>query len=287
MRIEKVNTGKHGVLSTETLKDLITQATGAPDYTPPMLPDSVTKLMKISSNPNADFDEIEKLVSSEPTIAAKVLATANSALFSRGLPIESIRTAMTHIGLTQIRDLAFAAAVNAKIFKVQQYQTYMEDQKRHALGAAMLSSKVCKLLGLNSDMAFICGLLHDIGKAISVAIVADWCKKKNRPYPDIEELKGPVHELHTSVIARVCSLWELPQVVTKAVERHHQPMVRGELNQMAAVVAVADLGCLHAGIGRRAESVEIMDEKTFFLLNMSPQQAKEILDYSIELSSMI
>ncbi len=287
MRIEKITEGNNGVLDTENLKKLILMATGAPDYNPPMLPESVNSLMKVSSNPNADFGEIERLVSSEPTIAAKVLAVANSALFSRGTAIDSIRTAISRLGLVQIRDLAYAAAINAKIFRVPKYQSYMEEQKRHAMGAGMLSAQTCKIIGLNPDMAFICGLLHDIGKAIGVAIVADWCKNKKRPYPEIEELKGPIHELHTSVVARVCALWNLPQLVVQAVERHHKPMVRGELNQMAAVIAVADLGCRHAGIGREKIPVTIMQERSFFDLNMSPDQARDLLDYSVELASQL
>lgn len=287
MRIEKINSGKNALLDTESLKELILMATGAPDYNPPMLPDSVTKLMELSSNPNVDYAEIERLVSAEPIIAAKIITTANSALFTRGIPIDSIRTAISRLGLMQIRDLAYAAAINAKIFRVPQYQAYMEDQKRHAMGAAMLSGKACAIIGLNPDMAFICGLLHDIGKPIALAIVADWCRMKKRPYPNIEELKGPIHELHTSVVARVCALWSLPPLVVQAVQRHHQTMVRGELDQMAAVIAVADLGCRHAGIGRESRRVRVMEERAFFDLNMTPDQAKELLDYSLELDSQI
>jgi putative nucleotidyltransferase with HDIG domain len=268
---------------SDGLKLLVVELVQSEDYMPPLLPSVVTRLMKMANDPGVSFDEIEEVVASDAAIAGKIVATANSAFLSRGITIDSIRTAISRLGLLQIRDLAFHAALEAKVFKVPEYERMMQAERKHALGAAMLCRHICKMISIDPEMAFMCGLLHDIGKPVAIGVIAEALKKNKKALPQTEEVNKLLVEVHTEIGERVTRLWKLPSAIVEAVSLHHHPWEKGSLHQLAAVVEVADLCCRHAGIGRPVDRVSIMDHKIFFDLNLQIQDVETLLNYAEEL----
>ena len=126
-------------------------------------------------------------------------------------------------------------------------------------------------------MAFLCGVLHDIGKPIALGIIADWCRIKGHAQPPVADFRYQLDEIHAEVGRQIIGLWKLPEVIIDAVGFHHYPLKKGVLHQMAGVTAVADLCCTHAGIGRPRRTIEVMSEKTFFDLNLNPNDAEKLL----------
>ncbi|NOZ85586.1 MAG: HDOD domain-containing protein [Deltaproteobacteria bacterium] len=279
----KVSDGAPDELVVESkLRQLIVRSIQSPGYKPPMLPRVAQDLMRLANDPKTNFNQVEKVLSMDQAMTAKIVKIANSALFSRGTEVRSLKTAVARLGLVRIRDISFQVVSEARLFRVKEYQPVLNAEMAHARSVAILAREVCSMLFIEKNMAFLCGLLHDVGKAIAFGIVADWAKKKKRPLPEPELLYYALERNHAAIGAGVVETWDLPPIISNSVRLHHEPFQKGSLNQMAAAVAIADMCSVHAGIGRPATSLSQDKLKIFYAMNMNPEQVKKIIDYSFK-----
>ncbi len=95
------------VLDSPRLRDAIGRIEKLPS--PPHLYLSLTQALE--HDDDADSADVAKLVAADPAIAAKVLQLSNSAFFSQGRTIADLRTAVTRLGLSTLRDLVLASEV--------------------------------------------------------------------------------------------------------------------------------------------------------------------------------
>jgi HD-like signal output (HDOD) protein len=252
------------------------------DYDPPILPEVALSLTQLANKPDVDFHRVEKVVSKDPLVAAKIVAVANSAFYSRGQPVRSLGLAIARLGLAAVRDVAFQVVAQTTIFKVPGYATRMRELYTAAQLAGSIAREICVRLRFESEMAYLCGLLHDMGEAIILGIVANHCKKVKRDLYSPESLQASVHVLHAQVGARICESWGLPGVLSDAVLYHHRAEQFEDTGNMSLVVAVTDILLRHIGAGVPKETVDPMAEPLFYRLNLTPDQVQSLLLFAEE-----
>lgn len=76
----------------------------------PPLPAAVNRLIAEINRSEPDIDQLVKLISSDPEIAAKVIKTVNSSLYSPRIPVGDVKRAVTLLGLAQVRSIVLAYA---------------------------------------------------------------------------------------------------------------------------------------------------------------------------------
>ena len=74
----------------------------------PPLPAAVNRLIAEINRSEPDIDRLVKLISSDPEIAARVIKTVNSSLYSPRVPVANVKRAVTLMGLAQIRSIVLA-----------------------------------------------------------------------------------------------------------------------------------------------------------------------------------
>jgi putative nucleotidyltransferase with HDIG domain len=95
-------------------------------------------------------------------------------------------------------------------------------------------------MGGNYELAFICGLLHDIGKTILLDMLGDYML-----LPDARERL--IEENHAEVGYLLAEKWNFGSEITEVIRYHHTPEKCIHHTSLAEVIslsnAMADLNC--------------------------------------------
>ena len=90
---------------TEDLKKVVMQAVDLPT-----IPTIAKKVIKSLANPNTDINDLNKLISTDPALSARVLKIANSAMYYCQQEIKSLSMAMSRIGFASLKSIVIAVS---------------------------------------------------------------------------------------------------------------------------------------------------------------------------------
>jgi putative nucleotidyltransferase with HDIG domain len=162
--------------------------------------------------------------------AGKVLALANSAFYSRGAPVLSLRLAVARLGLNATRDLLLGMSMKAlwrgiPIPPPWSVARFVE----HSIATALLSEMMASMLApAEQEFAFLAGLFHDIGRLILAVLLRDESNAIER-LSTVErsllletelELAGVTHP---GISAAIVESWNLPPAIETAIRFHENP----------------------------------------------------------------
>lgn len=134
----------------------------------PSLPDVVLKIRKMLEDENTDFERLSSAISMDPVLVSKLFVYANSAFYNRAnIKIETLEGAISRLGIEVVRNTAMSLAMK---------QLYTSEKHSHAakflravwargMKLSCMAFAVARgRAGLNSETAFLCGLLNEVGK---------------------------------------------------------------------------------------------------------------------------
>ncbi len=215
----------------------------------PSLPTVVAQLTRLIADPKTTAAEINSALSSDPALVGRILKLVNSSFYGFSRRITTITNAVVILGFNQIRNLAlsafifdsFAAGPGTGAFDMKAFW-------RHCIGSAFLAAQLAKHLDAKlEEDAFICGLLHDLGKFVMVqkapdhlALVTRVVEEKDVLFYEAEaEALGYNHAI---LGAMVMENWKLPVNMVNVVRHHHAPMQAPEgSRRLACAVGMADI----------------------------------------------
>ena len=76
----------------------------------PTIPTIAKKVIKSLANPNTDINDLNKLISTDPALSARVLKIANSAMYCCQQEIKSLSMAMSRIGFASLKSIVIAVS---------------------------------------------------------------------------------------------------------------------------------------------------------------------------------
>src|SRR5262245_60872131 len=149
----------------EILQGLLLELFQSPTYKPPVLPAVALELTQLSRNPGASYDEVVAVLQKDPLIVAGVLKVAQSPLYGGRLPLQSLKDAVQRLGINTLRDIVWQVVAGMRLFHVKSYTALMERLQAHSMFMAHAARLVAMRAGIAAEHAFLCGLLHEIGRA--------------------------------------------------------------------------------------------------------------------------
>ena len=141
----------------------------------PAMSHNVQELISLTCSSRSAASELSRVILKDYSLTNKVLQVVNSAYYSIGRPVNSISRAVTILGFDAVRDLATAIALFEEFIK----SGVDKDQISKLLTRSFLSGlqardiAVEKHLNVNAEEAFICTLLHNLGKIIVCLYLPD------------------------------------------------------------------------------------------------------------------
>jgi HD-like signal output (HDOD) protein len=183
----------------------------------PLLPQVASQALELANRPEASVREFSELIMKDPPIAARFIATANSALYSRGQSIRSVNDAIARIGLGGARDLVFQVVYASTVSGLERFQAEVQQSFDRSVLCGVICRVGAPLLRLSISDAYLCGLLHDIGESRVYRILSE---SKITPTP--EEARVLVNKYHPRAGAELAIRWALPDEIVQVCRRHEE-----------------------------------------------------------------
>ena len=145
----------------------------ADDTVIPMMPAVAHRVIELVSDPEVSIATIAALVSKDQVLASRVLGLANSAYCAPMQTVSTVLEAIVRLGTSAVRNVVVTVSFTSRMHDPRIYGDASRERADHAIGTAYVARLVAEKAGIDEDEAFLCGLLHDIGKLVVLKLAHD------------------------------------------------------------------------------------------------------------------
>ena len=240
------------------LKDIVEQI----DLLEPV-PPIAAQIMTLAQDPNSSMSIIADLICNDPALTANLLRTCNSAYFGLSRQVDSVRDAITLIGLDYIVQLVLLNSLSANFIKEPVGYGLGEGELwRHAVSSAHVAGILADRFGnsQHKHLIYTAALVKDIGKLILGRFVAFSFEQINilvqshgYSFNDAEqEVIGMNHE---ELGALVGQKWHFPPKLINIIRHHHLSDESARQDLDTSLVYMADIICMMMGVCTGADGL--------------------------------
>ena len=242
----------------------------------PAFPDVAMRVRKALADENVGADQIARIVGSEPGLAARVLALANSAALNRGnKAVSELRTAISRIGHNNVRTAAVSFAITqlrragelrpiAKHLEALWHESTMVAALSHAIGI--------RAKGVNADEAMLSGLMHNVGKIYILARA----HKHPALFAHARAMASVMRSWHANIGKAVIENWGFASQIAEAVGEHENVDRHGGHGDVTDVLTVATM--LSAFFGQEADlELNMQGVRAFSRLGLDNDKCSHIM----------
>lgn len=195
---------------------------------PSSLPAISLQVLNAVADPDLSLAEVSRLIAQDPAMSAGVLKVANSPTYAGAQEVESLRDAVTRLGVAEVGRVAGMVAARS-LFQPQvrsefsafgpKWSELFAESVVAARGALWLSMRV---RGVNGDHVFLAGLLHDLGRSVALRSLAALCVSEGAKLDPYDlRVDRVLERVHCEVGGEVDQAWNLPRFATLVTVRHH------------------------------------------------------------------
>jgi putative nucleotidyltransferase with HDIG domain len=221
------------------------------------LPSVLAKINTVVQNPMSTPEEAAEVIALDPGLSSKLLRLVNSSYYGFVAKVDTLSRAVTIVGSKQLGTLAMGVSVTSMFRNIPPELLNLREFWKHCVASGIIAGTLATMIDKNiAERAFVCGLLHDIGRLVMIASQPRLCHKtqylakaQSRFLFDTEnEVFGYDH---AHVGAALMASWRFPDSLENAVLHHHQPSETAPLE--SRLIHVADILTHALEIGSSAE----------------------------------
>ena len=179
---------------------------GLPDF--PETPLRLDQLLK-EEEPNAL--QVMRCIEADPQLVGRVWQRARSARFPSAPA--SLDMAVSRIGMVEVWRLSLESALDTVEIRPGQFKDLSHPVRVHG---AIVGNVTAGLAGQRRGPAFLCGLLHNVGKILLLQVAS-------QVNPELTTVRRVMKEVQTDLSVLVADAWRLSPEIIPAVAAHHNP----------------------------------------------------------------
>lgn len=225
----------------------------------PTLPAIIIQIIKTTNDPTSSARDLNKIITNDQAISAKVLQLANSPFYGLSSRVTNLNRAITLLGFNTVRSLALSISM-VDHFKGKSSNKYFNRGRfwEHSLGVAMLAKMLAtKRHGINPEEAYLAGLLHDFGIIIMDQFFQNEFSEilrlvHEQSMPMLRAEKYVCGYDHAELAGLISTEWKYPEFLTVSLSNHHTPDYSGDHAEMANAIYLAN--CLEYRFNEELET---------------------------------
>lgn len=197
---------------------------------PPFSP-TLSKLLASLAKEDVFYGELSAIIEKDTVLAGHVLKLVNSALYARSGTVNSVRHAVSILGLNKLRNVALSLSVSRMWNQVKTPKSWSQAAFNiHSVATAVMADLIAQRITVRyPEGAFTAGLLHAVGKLMLAIALPEHYDRILTDYQNSTSLTIEEAELkhvgccHSELGAAALAQWKLPADIEDAVGHQHQP----------------------------------------------------------------
>jgi len=252
----------------------------------PPMPVVAQRVMNRAMDPDCDAENLSEIIAVDEGLVSHILKIANSTFYNYPKQVSNITSAIAILGLQTIKKIAISFAAK-NTFDQHSYADQLLWEHSFTVGVG--SEIIARRLGMvDVETAFVCGLLHDVGKVLLNKFDPDQYgyvleKAYQGTHSCADEERERFEFTHCDIGSMLAFKWNLPDELERTIWLHHQtePGLLEDnrlISSMANIVRLADAISYklnrYKPVGNHVFEQAV--EKQLEFLEVSPQQLEEI-----------
>jgi HD-like signal output (HDOD) protein len=269
-------------------------ALGSLSRLPPFSP-VLNRLLGTLGHQDVSFAEIANLIEKDAVLTGQILRLVNSAAYGRRGTINSVRHAVSMLGVNKLRNSILGFSIS-RLWSHQRMPDAWSSVRfnLHSVATAILADLLAQRSPVEyPEGAFVAGVLHDLGQLVIALALPDQSARIRQTH---EATKRSLRECerevlgfsHEEIGAAALERWNLPQPIRQAVLHHHEPgpVDAGGL-QLSHLLNAADLTVNQFGISILPRQPEIDDTYPQLVeIGVGPHLSKILLEFHTEFDAI-
>lgn len=260
----------------ERLEQALVKKIETGDIELPLLPQVASQVMALTSDPSADAAKLSSLIHQDQALAAHVLRIANSPAYMSRTPVVSLQHAVAMLGLNLLSEIAFTASLKSGAFLVPGHEDDVKRLWRHSLASGAFAKEVARTRRVNVESAYLCGLLHGIGKPVVLRTTATLAREQ-KITPDKPALHALIDGYHSRVGGLIADKWGLPKQVAEAIMYYADYDHAASFRQDCMLTCVADRLATYLLAPDGMSEEDLRDHPVFAELNLYPNDIDQLV----------
>ena len=245
------------------------------DISLPSLPDVVLKIRKLLESDNCTFELISQAVSVDPALVSRLFVFANSAYYNRAnINADTLDAAISRLGFEVVRNTAMSLAMK------QLYKTdTSDDVARHVRKVwshGVRLSCMAYAIGatqnhINQETAYLCGLMHDVGKLYILTKAEEFPEFLGAP----DKLEAVMEEWNPQVSKSIVESWGFPDEVVESTDpaTYAHPDTEADATLIDVIVAAE----LLLELGDQEPDFDITDHLSCIRLDLDAERIGDVV----------
>jgi len=208
----------------------------------PTAPKVVEELISSFDKASVSTEEIAKKLSTDPVLSAKLLRLANSAYYHVSRSIGTVEDAVLMLGFVTVRTLVISSGLVSGFKTVPGLD--LKQFWKYSLNTAVSAKWIAKQTKENTDLAFTIGMMHAIGQLVLHSAAPEQAMALDKVAGPLDARRLDAEQASlgytfADVGAELAKRWKFPHAFSETISAFPEPHHNGELNRLAAVVALA------------------------------------------------
>ncbi|HFE37120.1 MAG TPA: HDOD domain-containing protein [Gammaproteobacteria bacterium] len=257
---ENGNQNAETLLTPKVVETLLANGEGLP-----IMPDVGTRLVQLKGTNDFELEALVSLIESDPALSAKIISYASSSFFAYQGKLATVQEAIYHVlGIELSLNIALALAVGEQFKGPMSGMVGARAVWRQSVYCAVLSqsiaSKIKNQPGLQPGMAYLQGLLHNIGFLMLGHLFPKKISAFNKLLESKPEICLSIHEngslgvSHVEAGRLLMRSWALPETYEVVVQNHHNSGYSGAHEVYSHIIYLSNALLKSIGIGDAPDS---------------------------------